>query len=136
MWIMLPCSLRNPAQFDVILTTNMFGDILSDEAAMLTGPWECCLLPAWDRGRPGLYEPVHGSAPDIAGQDKANPIATIMRSCHDAALQLCMDDEALAVEGSRVGRVLQQGYRTPDIAGTGMVVVGTREMGRLIAENI
>ena len=127
--------VRNPAQFDVILTTNMFGDILSDEAAMLTGSLGMLPSASLGQGRPGLYEPVNGSAPDIAGQDKANPIATIMSAAMMLRYSFGMDDEALAVEES-VGRVLQQGYRTPDIAGTGMVVVGTREMGRLIAENI
>ena len=127
--------VRNPAQFDVILTTNMFGDILSDEAAMLTGSLGMLPSASLGEGRLGLYEPVHGSAPDIAGQDKANPIATIMSAAMMLRYSFNLEEEALAVEES-VARVLQQGYRTVDIAGPGTIVVGTREMGRLIAENI
>ncbi|NLO81954.1 MAG: 3-isopropylmalate dehydrogenase [Clostridiales bacterium] len=127
--------VRNPSQFDVILTTNMFGDILSDEAAMLTGSLGMLPSASLGQGRLGLYEPVHGSAPDIAGQDKANPIATILSAAMMLRYSFGLNEEALAVEEA-VARVLQQGYRTGDIASPGTSVVGTREMGRLIAENI
>lgn len=127
--------IRNPGQFDVILTTNMFGDILSDEAAMLTG--SLGMLPSASLGEAklGLYEPVHGSAPDIAGQDKANPIATIMSAAMMLRYSFGMEQEAQAIEDA-VSRVLEQGYRTADIATPGTIVVGTQAMGRLIAQNL
>jgi len=127
--------IRNPAQFDVILTTNMFGDILSDEAAMLTGSLGMLPSASLGEGNLGLYEPVHGSAPDIAGQDKANPIATIMSAAMMLRYSFGLEKEARAVEDA-VGRVLEQGYRTADIATPGATVVGTREMGHLIAQNL
>ncbi|MFS8501408.1 MAG: 3-isopropylmalate dehydrogenase [Caldicoprobacter sp.] len=127
--------VRNPSQFDVILTTNMFGDILSDEAAMLTGSLGMLPSASLGEGKLGLYEPVHGSAPDIAGQDKANPIATIMSAAMMLRYSFGLEREARAVEDA-VSRVLEQGYRTADIATPGDTVVGTQEMGRLIAQNL
>lgn len=127
--------IRNPGQFDVILTTNMFGDILSDEAAMLTGSLGMLPSASLGAGSLGLYEPVHGSAPDIAGQDKANPIATIMSAAMMLRYSFGLEQEAQAVEDA-VSRVLEQGYRTADIATPGTIVVGTREMGHLIAQNL
>ncbi len=127
--------IRNPSQFDVILTTNMFGDILSDEAAMLTGSLGMLPSASLGEGKLGLYEPVHGSAPDIAGQDKANPIATIMSAAMMLRYSFGLEQEAQAVEDA-VSRVLEQGYRTADIATPGTIVVGTREMGHLIAQNL
>lgn len=127
--------IRNPSQFDVILTTNMFGDILSDEAAMLTGSLGMLPSASLGEGKLGLYEPVHGSAPDIAGQDKANPIATIMSAAMMLRYSFGLEREARAVEDA-VSRVLEQGYRTADIATPGDTVVGTQEMGRLIAQNL
>lgn len=127
--------VRNPSQFDVILTTNMFGDILSDEAAMLTGSLGMLPSASLGEGKLGLYEPVHGSAPDIAGQDKANPIATIMSAAMMLRYSFGLEREARAIEDA-VSRVLEQGYRTADIATPGDTVVGTQEMGRLIAQNL
>lgn len=127
--------IRNPGQFDVILTTNMFGDILSDEAAMLTGSLGMLPSASLGEGNLGLYEPVHGSAPDIAGQDKANPIATIMSAAMMLRYSFDLEQEAQAIE-SAVSKVLEQGYRTADIATPGAIVVGTQEMGRLIAQNL
>ncbi len=123
--------VRNPAQFDVILTSNMFGDILSDEASMITG--SIGMLPSASLGssKLGLYEPIHGSAPDIAGQDKANPIATILSLAMLFRYSLGLPAEAAAIEDAVV-KVLDKGYRTGDIASPGTTVVGTREMGRLI----
>ena len=123
----------NPSQFDVIVTTNMFGDILSDLTAVITG--SIGLLPSASLGerRPGMYEPIHGSAPDIAGENKANPIATIL-SC---AMMLKMDfglaPEAEAIERA-VNGVLEDGWRTFDMKGNEKAYVGTDEMGRLIAD--
>lgn len=127
--------IRNPGQFDVILTTNMFGDILSDEAAMLTGSLGMLPSASLGEGKMGLYEPVHGSAPDIAGQDKANPIATIMSAAMMLRYSFGLEEEARSIEDA-VSRVLEQGYRTADIATPGSRIVGTREMGRLIAQNL
>ena len=110
----------NPGQFDVILTENMFGDILSDEASMITGSIGMLSSASLNEGRFGLYEPSHGSAPDIAGKDIANPIATILSAAVEAAVQ----------------QVLTDGYRTVDIMAEGCKEVGTTEMGRLICEKI
>ena len=131
--------VRNPGQFDVILTNNMFGDILSDEASMITG--SIGMLPSASLGatKLGLYEPIHGSAPDIAGQDKANPIATILSLAMLLRYSLDLVKEAEDIEAAVV-KVLEAGYRTADIAGssksTDIKVVGTTEMGRLIGEAI
>ena len=127
--------VRDPSQFDVVVTENMFGDILSDEASMITG--SIGLLPSASIGdtAPGLYEPIHGSAPDIAGQDKANPIATILSVAMMLRYSFHLADEAQAVEQA-VDAVLAEGYRTADIAKAGETAIGTLEMGRLICERI
>lgn len=127
--------VRDPGQFDVMVTENMFGDILSDEASMVTG--SIGLLPSASIGdtAPGLYEPIHGSAPDIAGQDKANPIATILSVAMMFRYSFQKAAEADAIEAA-VDAVLAEGWRTADIAESGVVPVGTQEMGRLICEKI
>lgn len=127
--------IRNPGQFDVIVTTNMFGDILSDEASMITGSIGMLPSASLGSGKPGLYEPIHGSAPDIAGQDKANPIATVLSAAMMLRYSLGENFAADLIENAVV-RVLDKGYRTSDIAYYGGTVVGTREMGRLIAEEV
>ena len=127
--------VRDPSQFDVVVTENMFGDILSDEASMITG--SIGLLPSASIGdsAPGLYEPIHGSAPDIAGQNRANPIATILSAAMMMRYSFHLANEAAAIENS-VDAVLSEGWRTPDIADPGSRAVGTREMGELIAAKI
>ncbi|MGI6557996.1 MAG: 3-isopropylmalate dehydrogenase [Limnochordia bacterium] len=127
--------LRDPGQFDVILTGNMFGDILSDEAAMLTGSLGMLPSASLGEGTLGLYEPVHGSAPDIAGKGVANPLATILSAAMLLRYSLGLAEEADKVEWA-VATVLDGGYRTPDIAEEGCVPVGTREMGDLIVRAI
>ncbi|MCL2562439.1 MAG: 3-isopropylmalate dehydrogenase [Oscillospiraceae bacterium] len=126
-----------PRQFDVILTGNMFGDILSDEASMITGSIGMLPSASLTAGNFGLYEPVHGSAPDIAGQDKANPMAMILSVAMMLRYTFGLTAEADAVEMA-VRQVLQKGYRTPDLyrGEDGLTLVGTREVGRLIAEEI
>jgi len=125
--------IRNPRQFDVLLTTNLFGDILSDEAAMLTG--SIGMLPSASLGaRAGLYEPIHGSAPDIAGKNLANPIATIASAAMMLAYTFHLEKEAEAVEHA-IFKALEQGYRTKDIHSHGTKLVGTTEMGQVILEN-
>ncbi len=119
--------LRNPAQFDVIVTGNMFGDILSDEASMLTG--SLGMLPSASLGGgAGLYEPVHGSAPDIAGQDKANPLAAIGSIALMLRHSFGLEEEAVAIE-SAIARVLDDGFRTLDILSDGDTLVSTTSMG-------
>ena len=126
--------IRKPTQFDVLVTTNLFGDILSDEASMLTG--SIGMLPSASLGgRVGLYEPIHGSAPDIAGQNVANPIATILSAAMMLRHSFDLEDDAVAIERA-VHRVLERGYRTADIMQPGMTRTGTREMGGLIADAI
>ncbi len=125
----------NPGQFDVIVTSNMFGDILSDEASMLTGSIGMLASASLGTTKLGLYEPSHGSAPDIAGQNKANPIATILSAAMMLRYSLNLEEEACAIEKA-VEKVLAQGYRTGDIMQEGKQYVGTREMGDLIAEAI
>ncbi|WP_300299901.1 3-isopropylmalate dehydrogenase [Anaerosolibacter sp.] len=127
--------VRNPKQFDVIVTTNMFGDILSDEASMITGSIGMLPSASLGEGSFGLYEPIHGSAPDIAGQDKANPIATILSAAMMLRITFDLDAEAKAIEDA-VTSVLEKGYRTIDIMGNEVKVVGTTEMGSLIQEAI
>ena len=127
--------VMNPAQFDVILTENMFGDILSDEASMVTGSIGMLSSASLNETKFGLYEPSHGSAPDIAGQDKANPIATILSAAMMLRYSLDLDKEADAVEAA-VRQVLKDGYRTGDIMSDGCTKVGTKEMGTLIAERL
>ena len=127
--------VRDPKQFDVILTENMFGDILSDEASMVTGSIGTLSSASLNETKLGLYEPSHGSAPDIAGQNKANPIATILSAAMMLRYSLDLDKEADAVE-TAVQKVLTEGYRTGDIMSDGCKLVGTREMGDLIADAI
>lgn len=127
--------VRDPKQFDVIVTTNMFGDILSDEASMITGSIGMLPSASLGEGSFGLYEPVHGTAPDIAGQDKANPLATILSAAMMLRYTMKLEKEARAVEEA-VNRVLEEGYRTGDIMSPGKKLVGTAEMGRLVAERI
>ena len=127
--------VRDPGQFDVVVTENMFGDILSDEASMITG--SIGLLPSASIGdtAPGLYEPIHGSAPDIAGQDKANPIATILSVAMMFRYSFQLAQEADAIEAA-VEAVLNEGWRTADIAKPGEPIVGTVKMGELIRQKI
>ena len=127
--------VRDPKQFDVILTENMFGDILSDEASMVTGSIGMLSSASLNETKLGLYEPSHGSAPDIAGQNKANPIATILSAAMMLRYSLDLDKEADAVEAA-VQKVLTDGYRTGDIMSDGCKIVGTKEMGDLIADAI
>ena len=127
--------VRDPKQFDVILTENMFGDILSDEASMVTGSIGMLSSASLNETKLGLYEPSHGSAPDIAGQNKANPIATILSAAMMLRYSLDLDKEADAVEAA-VQKVLTDGYRTGDIMSEGCKLVGTKEMGDLIADAI
>lgn len=132
--------IRRPASFDVIVTENMFGDILTDEAAMLAGSMG--MMPSASLGKRrrdgtgiGLYEPIHGSAPDIAGQKKANPLAMILSAAMMLRLSLGLEAEAAAIEEA-VDGVIKDGYRTPDIAGKGTTVVDTAKMGTLVAERL
>jgi 3-isopropylmalate dehydrogenase len=126
--------LINPTQFDVILTMNMFGDILSDEASMITG--SIGMLPSASIGEKyGLYEPIHGSAPDIAGQDIANPIATILSAAMMFKYSMGLLEEGTAIEKA-VEKVLNDGIRTRDIYTDSTKLVGTQEMVSLIVENI
>ncbi len=132
--------VRRPASFDVIVTENMFGDILTDEAAMLAGSMG--MMPSASLGRRrkdgtgiGLYEPIHGSAPDITGQKKANPLAMILSAAMMLRLSLGLEAEAAAIEAA-VDGVIRDGYRTPDIAGKGAQVVDTAKMGTLVADRI
>ena len=127
--------VKNPAQFDVIVTENMFGDILSDEASMITG--SIGMIPSSSLGETsnGMYEPIHGSAPDIAGMDIANPIGTILSGAMMLRYSFDMAEEADAIERA-VNQVLDEGYRTADIMEEGMKKVSCSGMGSLIAERI
>ena len=127
--------VKDPAQFDVILTENMFGDILSDEASMVTGSIGMLSSASLNDTKFGLYEPSHGSAPDIAGQDIANPIATILSAAMMLRYSLDLDEAANDIEAA-VQKVLQEGYRTGDIMSEGCTKVGCTRMGDLIAERI
>ena len=127
--------VMNPGQFDVILTENMFGDILSDEASMITGSIGMLSSASMNESKFGLYEPSHGSAPDIAGKDMANPIATILSAAMLLRYSFDLDREADAIENA-VQAVLTEGYRTGDIMSEGCVKVGTCKMGDLIAGRI
>jgi 3-isopropylmalate dehydrogenase len=124
--------VRNPKQFDVIVTGNLFGDILSDEASMLAGSIGMLPSASLDANRKGLYEPIHGSAPDIAGQDKANPLATILSLAMMFRYTFARADVAARIERA-VRSVLAKGLRTPDIAMPGERAVGTRAMGEAVA---
>ncbi len=133
--------IKRPGDFDVVVTSNMFGDILSDEAAMITG--SIGMLPSASlgaEGTPGMYEPIHGSAPDIAGKDIANPLAAILSVSMMLRMSFGLEDEAGAVERA-VAKVLSEGYRTADIvygdrADSSIKVVGTSEMSTLVAAEI
>jgi len=127
--------VKNPGQFDVILTENMFGDILSDEASMITGSIGMLASASLGEGRLGLYEPIHGSAPDIAGQNKANPIATILSAAMMLRYSFSLQTEADCIDNA-VKAVLKKGYRTIDIMSEGMTLVGTGQMGDLIVKEI
>ncbi|HUW42415.1 MAG TPA: 3-isopropylmalate dehydrogenase [Rectinemataceae bacterium] len=129
--------VRNPRQFDVIATSNMFGDILSDEASMLTGSIGMLASASLGEGGPGLYEPIHGSAPDIAGQDKANPLATVLSAAMLLRYSLHLEDEAKTVEKA-VASVLAKGLRCADITSGAASerVLGTRAMGQAVVDEI
>ena len=127
--------VMNPGQFDVILTENMFGDILSDEASMITGSIGMLPSASLNEGKFGLYEPSHGSAPDIAGKDIANPIATILSAAMMLRYSFDLDKEAEAVEKA-VEKVLADGIRTVDIMSDGCTKVGTTEMGDQICREL
>ena len=127
--------VRDPKQFDVILTENMFGDILSDEASMVTGSIGMLSSASLNETKFGLYEPSHGSAPDIAGKDLANPIATILSAAMMLRFSLDLEEAADAIEAA-VKQVLKDGYRSGDIMSEGCTKVGTVQMGDLIAERV
>ena len=127
--------VMNPGQFDVVLTENMFGDILSDEASMITGSIGMLSSASLNETKFGMYEPSHGSAPDIAGKNLANPIATVLSAAMMLRYSFDMDKEADAIEAA-VQQVLTEGYRTGDIYSEGCRNVGTIEMGDLIAARI
>ena len=127
--------VKDPAQFDVILTENMFGDILSDEASMVTGSIGMLSSASLNDTKFGLYEPSHGSAPDIAGMDIANPIATILSAAMMLRYSFDLDREADAIEAA-VKQVLQENFRTGDIMSEGCTKVGCSQMGTLIADRI
>jgi len=127
--------VREPRHFDVILTENMFGDILTDEAAQLTGSIGMLPSASLGAGRQGLYEPIHGSAPAIAGQDVANPLAAILSAAMLLRHSLVLEREAREVEAA-VGRVVAAGYRTADLARPGEAAVGTRAMGEMVVREI
>lgn len=127
--------VRDPAQFDVMLTENMFGDILSDEASMVTGSIGMLSSASLRADKFGLYEPSHGSAPDIAGQNKANPLATILSAALMLRYTFDLEEEAKAIEDA-VEAVLREGFRTGDIYKEGMTLCTTTEMGDKVAERI
>ena len=127
--------VRDPAHFDVLLTENMFGDILSDEASMITGSIGMLSSASLREDSFGMYEPIHGSAPDIAGKDIANPIATILSASSMLRYSFSLEKEAAAIENA-VKRALSDGIRTRDIAVEGEKTVGTKECGREIEERI
>ena len=127
--------VKDPAQFDVILTENMFGDILSDEASMVTGSIGMLASASLNETKFGMYEPSGGSAPDIAGQNKANPIATILSAAMMLRFSFDMDKEADSIEAA-IKKVLQENYRTCDIMDDGMTLVSCSEMGDLICRRL
>lgn len=127
--------VKDPKQFDVIVTSNMFGDILSDEASMITGSIGMLPSASLNETSIGMYEPIHGSAPDIAGKGIANPIATILSAAMMLRYSFKLENEAKTIEDA-VTKVLNAGFRTGDIMSDGMKKVGTEEMGQLILENI
>ncbi len=127
--------IRNPKQFDVIVTENLFGDILSDEASMITGSLGMLPSASLSADGPGLYEPVHGSAPDIAGQNKANPLAMILSAAMMLKYSFQLNEEAEAIETAIVN-VLQEGWRTPDIYEDESKLISTTEMTRKVVARI
>ena len=127
--------VKNPRQFDVILTENMFGDILSDEASMVTGSIGMLSSASLRDDKLGMYEPSHGSAPDIAGKNIANPIATILSAAMMLRYSFDMDQEAEAIERA-IEKVLKDGYRTMDIMSDGQTKVSCSQMGDLIVERL
>ncbi len=127
--------VREPSQFDVIVTSNLFGDILSDEASIITGSIGLLPSASVSEDGPGLYEPIHGSAPDIAGEDKANPLATILSVAMMLRFSFGLQKEADAIEKA-VTIVLEQGFRTGDIMESGKSLVGCNKMGNLVADRI
>ncbi|WP_066387541.1 3-isopropylmalate dehydrogenase [Helicobacter himalayensis] len=127
--------VRAPSQFDVILTENMFGDILSDEASVITGTIGVIPSASLGQGEVGLYEPIHGSAPDIAGQDLANPLGTILSAAMMLELSFAMKDEAQVVQKA-VQKVLDEDYRTADMMSEGKQRVGCEKMGDLVSQRI
>ncbi|MGN1276622.1 MAG: isocitrate/isopropylmalate family dehydrogenase, partial [Floccifex sp.] len=126
---------KNPSQFDVIVTENMFGDILSDEASEITGSIGMIPSSSLGEGTRGLYEPIHGSAPDIAGKDIVNPIACILSAAMMLQYSFDLIDEAKDIEQA-VNAVLDQGYRTQDMMSENMKLVGCKQMGQLIVDEI
>jgi 3-isopropylmalate dehydrogenase len=134
--------VRNPNQFDVIVTSNMFGDILSDEASQITGSIGMLASASIGDSGPGLYEPIHGSAPDIAGKDIANPLATFLSLAMMFRFSFGWEAEALAIENA-INAILDAGWRTGDIAGSdekrkalGEKLVGTTKMGDLVVKEL
>ena len=127
--------VRDPGQFDVVVTENMFGDILSDEASMITGSIGLLPSASMGDGAPALYEPIHGSAPDIAGQDKANPIATILSAAMMFRYSFKLAAEADTIEAA-VDKALADGWRTADIARSGEDAIGTKRMGEIIRNHL
>lgn len=127
--------VRDPKQFDVIVTSNMFGDILSDEASMITGSIGMLPSASLGEGTLGMYEPIHGSAPDIAGKGIANPLATILSTAMMLRYSFNLEQEARDIEDAVI-KVLEEGYRTGDIKSKGTTLVGTKEMGQLVVEKI
>ncbi len=127
--------VRNPKHFDVIVTSNIFGDIISDEASQITGSIGMLPSASLADGAFGMYEPIHGSAPDIAGKNMANPIATILSAAMMLKFSFGLVDESQVIENA-VTKVLDSGYRTPDIYSEGTTRVGTKEIGKLICEAI
>ncbi|OUQ18964.1 3-isopropylmalate dehydrogenase [Lachnoclostridium sp. An14] len=126
---------KDPSQFDVVVTENMFGDILSDEASMITGSIGMIPSSSLGEGSRGLYEPIHGSAPDIAGQNKANPVGTILSAAMMLKYSFDLDEEAAAVEAA-VNKVLDAGLRTADMMADGCALVSCSEMGDAILKNL
>ena len=127
--------VKNPGQFDVVVTENMFGDILSDEASMITGSIGMIPSSSLGEGSRGLYEPIHGSAPDIAGQNKANPIGTILSAAMMLKYSFDLDEESAAIEAA-VHKVLDAGLRTGDMMAEGCTLVSCSEMGDAILKNL
>lgn len=127
--------VKDPRQFDVIVTSNMFGDILSDEASMITGSIGMLPSASLGEGTLGMYEPIHGSAPDIAGKGIANPLATILSTAMMLKYSFNLEKEAKNIEDAVI-KVLEEGYRTGDIRSEGCTLVGTKKMGNLVLERI